>query len=163
MCFLFTIGKKTRRSSSSGKGLSVMMWTVSASITFTSLIAAMLPYWGDFLVWSMTRSKEYFTSAGVRTSPLWKRTFLRILNSHWVSEIAFPRRRQRRLELELGGPVQQGVEHVDVHEDPDPLEVHVGSRVGAWDTRPTVAYPWPARRPGRNCGQRQERQDQGGS
>ena len=69
-CFLFTIGKKTSRSSSSGKGLSVMMCTVSASTTFTSLIARILPYWGDFLVWSMTRSNEYFTSAGVRTSPL---------------------------------------------------------------------------------------------
>jgi len=37
-----------------------------------------------------------------------------------------PGRRQRRLELELGAAVQEGVEHVDVHEDPDPLEVHVG-------------------------------------
>ncbi len=37
----------------------------------------------------MTRSNEYFTSAGVRISPLWKRTFFRILNSHTVSEIAF--------------------------------------------------------------------------
>ena len=88
-CFLFTMGKKTSRSSSSGKGLSVMMWTVSASTTFTSLIARMLPYWGDFLVWSITRSNEYFTSAGGQVSPLWKRTPLRILNSHWVSEIAF--------------------------------------------------------------------------
>ena len=163
-CFLFTIGKKTSRSSSSGKGLSVMMCTVSASTTFTSLIARMLPYWGDFLVWSMTRSNEYFTSAGVRTSPLWKRTFLRILNSHWVSVIAFHEVASDGSNCELGAPVQQGVEHVDVHEDPDPLEVHVGVEgrgVGhQGDGQRVLGLGGDGRGHG---GQRQERQDEGGS
>ncbi len=37
-----------------------------------------------------------------------------------------PRGRDGGLELELGVPVQEGVEHVDVDEDAHPLEVHVG-------------------------------------
>jgi hypothetical protein len=36
-----------------------------------------------------------------------------------------PRRGERGLELELRAPVQEGIEHVDVHEDADALEVHV--------------------------------------
>ena len=59
------------------------------------------------------------------TSPLWKRTPLRILNSHTVSESGFHDVASDGLELELGAPVQQRVEHVDVHENADPLEVHV--------------------------------------
>ena len=41
-----------------------------------------------------------------------------------------PGRGERRLELELGAPMEQGVEHVDVDEDPDPLEVHMGIHGG---------------------------------
>ena len=33
-------------------------------------MARMFPYWGDFFVWSITRSNEYFTSSGVSVSPL---------------------------------------------------------------------------------------------
>ena len=86
--------------------MSVMMWTVSASTTFTSLIARMLPYCGDFFVWSSTRSKEYLTSSGVMISPLWKRTPFRILNSHVVSDSAFHDVASAGLELELGVSVQ---------------------------------------------------------
>jgi hypothetical protein len=89
MCFLDTMEKKTSRSRRRGKGLSVMMWTVSGFAIRTSLMARILPYWGDFFVWSSTRSKEYLTSSAVIVSPLWKRTPLRSLNSHWVSERAF--------------------------------------------------------------------------
>jgi hypothetical protein len=73
MCFLGTIGKNTSRSSSSGNGLSVTRWIVSASTMRTSLMARMLPYCGDFffsLPGSSTRSKENFTSSAVMTSPL---------------------------------------------------------------------------------------------
>ena len=75
-----------------------------------------------------------------------------------------PGGRQRRLELELGVPVQQRVEHVDVHEDPDPLEVHVGVEgrgVGhQGDGQRVLGLGGDGRGHG---GQRQERQDEGGS
>ena len=87
----------------------------------------MLPYCGDFFVWSRTRSKENLTSSGVRTSPLWKRTpfpdleLPLVVSDNGFQDVAMP-----GLELELRVPVQQRVEHVDVHEHADPLEVHVG-------------------------------------
>ena len=69
-CFFGMMGKNTMRSRSSGNGLSVTTWTVSAATMRTSLMARMLPYWGDFFFGSSTRSKEYFTSSAVITSPL---------------------------------------------------------------------------------------------
>src|SRR5229473_7508082 len=138
-CFLFTIGKKTSRSRSSGNGLSVMMWTVSASTTLTSLIARMLPYWGDFLVWSSTRSNEYFTSAGVRTSPLWKCTFLRILNSHWVSEIAFHAVASDGSNWSFVLRCSRESNMLMFTRIPTRSKCMWGSRVGAWDTRATVS------------------------
>src|SRR6266849_4391174 len=50
---------------SRGKGLSVIRWTVCASMIFTSLIARILPYCGDFVAGSMTRSKLNFTSSAL--------------------------------------------------------------------------------------------------
>src|SRR5690242_8874178 len=138
MCFLFTIGKKTSRSSRRGNGLSVMMCTVSASITFTSLIARMLPYWGDFLVWSMTRSNEYFTSAGVMTSPLWKRTFFRILNSHTVSEIAFHDVASDGSNCSLVDRCSRESNMLMLTRIPTRSKCMWGSSVGAWDTSATV-------------------------
>ena len=138
MWFLGTIGKNTSRSSRSGNGLSVMMWTVSASTIFTSLIARMLPYWGDFLVWSMTRSKEYFTSAGVMTSPLWKRTPLRILNSHWVSESGFQEVASDGSNSSLVFRCSSESNMLMFTRIPTRSKCMWGSRVGAWDTRATV-------------------------
>src|SRR5262245_7646348 len=89
MCFLGTMGKNTSRSRRSGNGLSEMMCTVSGFTIRTSLMARMLPYWGDFFVWSSTRSNEYFTSSALMVSPLWNLTPFRILNSHCVSESGF--------------------------------------------------------------------------
>src|SRR6185503_10068465 len=122
--FFGTMGKNTTRSSRSGNGLSVMMWIVSGSTIFTSLIARMLPYCGDFffsLPASSTRSNENFTSSAA------------VVELDAAAELELPRRvverlprrRQRGLELELGRPVQQRVEHVDVDEHAHALEVHV--------------------------------------
>src|SRR5262245_5058311 len=86
------MGKNTRRSRSKGNGLSVTIWMVSASTILTSLIARMLPYWGDFffsLPGSSTRSNENFTSSAVMVEPSWNLTPLRSLNSHVVSFSAF--------------------------------------------------------------------------
>src|SRR5260370_33953971 len=115
-----------------------MMWTVSASTTLTSLIARMLPYWGDFFVWSSTRSNEYFTSAGVRTSPLWKRTPLRILNSHWVSVTAFQDVASDGSDWSFVLRRSREADMLMVTRMPTRSKCMWGSRGGAWETSATV-------------------------
>ena len=125
MCFLGTMGKKTSRSRSRGKGLSVTIWTVSGATIFTSLMARTLPYCGDFLVWSMTRSKEYFTSSAVRGSPLWNLTPRRSLNSHTVSETAFQDVARDGSYSSLAFRWSNESNMLMLTRMPDPLEVHV--------------------------------------
>ncbi len=151
MCFFGTIGKKTRRSSSSGNGLSVMRWTVSASTIRTSLMARMFPYCGDFffsLPGSSTRSKENFTSSAVRGSPLWNLTPLRSLNSHWVSLIAFHEVARDGSYWSLVLRCSSESNMLMLTRMPTRSKCMWGSRVGAWETSATVrvslGWAWPA-------------------
>ena len=158
MCFFGTMGKNTRRSSRSGKGLSVMRCTVSASITLTSLIARTLPYWGDFFVWSITRSKEYFTSAGVSVSPLWNFTPLRILNSHWVSVSAFHDVAMEGSNSSLVFRCRSESNMLMLTRMPTRSKCMCGSSVGACETSATVRVSLRLRRERR--GQREDGQGQ---
>src|SRR6266851_4876369 len=87
----------------------------------------------------MTRSNEYFTSAGVMTSPLWKRTPLRILNSHWVSEIAFHEVASDGSNWSLMFRCSRESNMLMFTRIPTRSKCMWGSRVGAWDTRATVS------------------------
>ena len=144
MCFLGTTGKKTSRSRRSGKGLSVMMWTVSGLTTRTSLMARILPYWGDFFVWSITRSKEYFTSSALMVSPLWNRTPLRSLNSHWVSDRDFHEMASDGSNSSLGFRWSRESNMLMLTRMPTRSKCMCGSSVGEWAIRVTVSVslPW---------------------
>ena len=127
-CFFGTMGKNTRRSSSSGNGLSVIRWIVSGLTIFTSLIARMLPYCGDFffsLPGSSTRSNGELHVLGGHGRAVVELDALAELELPRRVVERLPRQGQRGLELELGAAVQERVEHVDVDEDADALEVHV--------------------------------------
>ena len=151
MCFFGTIGKKTRRSRSSGNGLSVTMWIVSASTIRTSLIARMLPYWGDFffsLPGSITRSTENFTSSAVRGSPLWNFTPLRSLNSHVVSFSAFHDVARDGSYSSLLLRCSSESNMLMLTRMPTRSKCMWGSSVGACETSATVSvslgWAWPA-------------------
>ena len=63
-------GEKDHTFQEQGKGLSVIRWTVYVSMILTSLMARTLPYCGDFVAGSRTRSKLNFTSSALNGSPL---------------------------------------------------------------------------------------------
>src|SRR6266850_5189727 len=141
MCFLGTMGKNTSRSSRSGNGLSVTICTVSASTMRTSLIARMLPYWGDFffsLPGSSTRSKENFTSSAVSGSPLWNFTPLRSLNSHCVSLRGFQEVASDGSYSSLVFRCSSESNMLMLTRMPTRSKCMWGSRVGACETSATV-------------------------
>ena len=59
-------------------------------------------------------------------SPLWKRTPLRILNSHWVSESAFHEVASDGSNSSLVFRCSSESNMLMLTRMPDPLEVHVG-------------------------------------
>src|SRR3989441_1267555 len=141
-CFLGTMGKKTSRSSSSGNGLSVTRWIVSASTMRTSLMARMLPYWGDFffsLPGSVTRSNENFTSSAVIVSPLWNFTPLRSLNSQVVSLSAFHEVASDGSYSSLAFLCSSESNMLMLTRMPTRSKCMWGSRVGAWEIKATVS------------------------
>ncbi len=162
-CFFGTMGKNTTRSRSSGKGLSVMSWTVSASTIFTSLIARTLPYWGDFffsLPGSSTRSNENFTSSAVMVEPSWNLTPLRSLNSHVVSLTAFHDTASDGSNSSLALRCRSESNMLMLTRMPTRSKCMCGSRVGACEGSATVSVslPWARHRGGKGD---ERDQDQG--
>src|SRR5262249_39725016 len=74
-----------------------------------------------------------------RTSPLWKRTFLRILNSHTVSESAFQDVASEGSNCSLVDRCSRESNMLMLTRIPTRSKCMWGSRVGAWDTSAAVS------------------------
>src|SRR5881396_1696995 len=108
----------------------------------TSLMARMLPYWGDFffsLPGSVTRSIENFTSSAVSVSPLWNFTPLRSLNSQVVSLSAFHEVASDGSYSSLAFLCSSESNMLMLTRMPTRSKCMWGSRVGAWEIKATVS------------------------